>query len=433
MLQKKRGYPEEWAPEPLKIFTDKLKRETGRYGLTADGVLELGTDPQRQNRLQETASTLRPLCLAVVPNHQWSTEEIVRFAEKHTAPTVAVNTVMWVMLAHMRDFGHRLEVDAKQLPVDVLFPRNPPFDRWIGFTRDAIQLAVLATTHKMELMRFAAVRMINQRNPLGAILCARSLLEHYAVVKRLAERFNSDVKSIEEEARSGRDVVPRFERLEQDIGRFLVGTKTTSELETKWKERWNQLGIRKHLNIADEVERTFPRRDTRGFLYAYFSRCVHGDLLTGADLLRPGSELTVDVNLAKVVMVLADSETMEWTLDYWSPVMAPMLRLTRPAGPSDAASFDELRRALQKGSTFGQPLKPGRDVFGTGTETDPYRFREDLQYHETFYQFCREQGIDLAHWQRSHWFSDGKHGDCLTTPDGKRLYFRGNGNPLTRL
>jgi len=118
----------------------------------------------------------------------------------------------------------------------------------------------------------------------------------------------------------------------------------TSELETKWKERWNRLGITKKLNIAAEVEHAFPQGDSRGFLYAYFSRYVHGDLLTGADLLRPaGSELNVDVNLAKVVMVLVDSETMQWKLDYWSPVTSAMLRLTRPAGPSDAASFDELR------------------------------------------------------------------------------------------
>ncbi|MDP2607231.1 MAG: hypothetical protein Q8S00_32240 [Deltaproteobacteria bacterium] len=433
VLQKTRGYPEEWAPQPFRIFTDRLKRETDRDGITADSLLQLDNGPERQNRLQEKMSTLRSLCSAVVPDREWSTEEILRFAEKQTVPTVALNTVMWVMLAHMRDLGHRLEVEAKQLPVEVLFPRQPPFDRWIGFTRDAIQLAVLATHRKIELMRFAAVRMINQRNPLGAILCARSLLEHYAVAKSLAERFNSDVKSIEQEARSGRDVVARFDRLEQDIGRFLIGTMATSELETKWKERWNRLGITKKLNIAAEVEHAFPQGDSRGFLYAYFSRCVHGDLLTGADLLRPGSELTVDVNLAKVVMVLADSETMGWMLDYWSPVTSALLRLTRPAGPSDAENFDELRRALHKGSTFGQPLKPGRDVFGTGTEADPYRFREDLQYHETYYQFCHEHSIDLAHSKRNHWFADGKPGDCLTTSDGKRFFFRSSGYVLTRL
>ncbi len=71
-----------------------------------------------------------------------------------------------------------------------------------------------------------------------------------------------------------------------------------------------------------------------------------------------------------------------------------MLRLARPQGPADALSLDELRRALRKGTTFGQPLKPGRDVFGNGTESDPYRFREDLDYYETFYQFCCDHGID---------------------------------------
>jgi hypothetical protein len=326
MLQKNRGYPKDWAPQPLTIFNDRLKRETDPDGITADSLLQLDDDADRQDKLQEKASTLRSLCSAIEPNAAWSTEEVIRFAEKHIAPSVAFNTTMWVVLAHLRELARRLESDAQQLPADVLFPREPPFDRWIGFTRDAIQLAVLTTHYKMDLIRFAAMRMINLANTLGAVLCARSLLEHYAVAKELAKRFNSGVESIEETARSGRDVVPQFERLEQAIGRFLIGTRATSELETRWKERWNRLGIERHLNIAQDVERAFPQGDSRGFLYAYFSRCVRGDLLTGADLLRPGSELNIGVNLSKVVMVLADSEAIEWMLDYWSPVTAAMLR-----------------------------------------------------------------------------------------------------------
>ena len=108
-------------------------------------------------------------------------------------------------------------------------------------------------------------------------LCARSLLEHYAVARELGKRFKAGVESIEQTARSGRDVIPQFDRLEHDIGRFLVGTKATSELETKWKERWNHLGITSHLNLARDVERAFPQGDVRRFLYAYFSRCAHGN------------------------------------------------------------------------------------------------------------------------------------------------------------
>lgn len=100
---------------------------------------------------------------------------------------------------------------------------------------------------------------------------------------------------------------------------------------------------------------------------------------------------------------------------------------------SDSASIEDLKLALRKGTIVGQRLKPGRDVFGQGTETDPYRFREDLQYHQTFYQFCSERDIDLNESKRDHWFSDGRYGDCLTKPDGQRLYFRATGDVLKRL
>jgi hypothetical protein len=431
LLRSKRSYPEQWAPQPLSIFKNRLERETDRHRITADGLLDVDDDTESWQKLQEKTSTLRSLCFAVEPDREWSTEDILHFAETHTAPIVALNTAMWVLLASLRDLARTLESGAEQLPTDVLFPRQPPFDPWMYFARDAIQLAILATQHKMDLMRFAALRMVNQSNALGALLCVRSLLEHYAVARELAERFKKGVESIEEAARSGRDVVPQFERLEQDIGRFLIGTKATSEFETRWKERWNQLGIQGHVNVAQAVERTFPQGDWRGLLYAYFPRCAHGEQLTGADVMRTGSELIISVNLAKVVMVLADSEAIEWTLDYFSPVAAAMLRLTRPAGSADAASFDELRRALRKGTTFGQPLKPGRDVHGQGTEGNPYRFREDLEYYETFYQFCRERGIDLDRWKRQVWLADGKRGDCLTSPDGDKLYFQVTREPWT--
>jgi hypothetical protein len=433
IVRKERGYRENWASQPLSIFKDSLRRETDPNGFTADGFLQLANDPECQGSLEEKASTLRSLCSAIEPNNEWSKEEVLHFVEKHTAPTVAPNTATWIMFANLRELGIRLETDANQLPTDVLFPRQPPFDQWISFTRDAIQLAILATHHKMELMRFAAVRMVNQTNPIGAILCARALLEHYAVANELAKRFKSGLESIEQTARSSRDVVPQFDVLERDIGRFLIGTKATSELERRWKDRWNRLGIAKNINVARDVEHALPNSDWRGFLYAYFSRCAHGDLLTGADLLRPGSELSVAVNLAKVVMVLADSESIEWTLDYWSPVTAAMLRLTRPGCVSDAARVDELRQALRKGTTFGQHLKPGRDVLGQGTEADPYRFREEFQYHQTFYQFCSEGGIDLNLWKRISWFFDGKPGDCLAGPDGQRIYFQAAGEPCKKI
>lgn len=429
-LQKKRGYPEQWTPEPLSIFNNRIERETGRHRIKADDFLDLSDDPASQNKLEDMVSDLRPLCSAIDPKHEWSKEEILQFAGTRIVPTVALNPATWVLLGNLRGLARELEFDAKRLPTDVLFPQQPPFDQWIGFAGRAIQLSILTTEHKIDLMRFAAMRMINQENALGAILCARSMLEHYSVAKKLSDRFSSGVKSLEETARSGRDVVPQFELLEQAVGRFLIGTKATSELDTKWKERWNRLGIEGHLNIAQAVESTFAG-DWRDLLYNYFSLCAHGNQLTGGDLLRPGSEFIVAVHLAKAVMVLAASEALEWTLDYFSPVVPAKLRMERPGGAAKAESLDELSRALRKGTTFGQPLKPGRDVFGQGTEADPYRFRKDLQYHETFYQFCHERGIDISRWKRQAWLSDGRFGDCLTSPDGQQLYFRGADKPWT--
>jgi hypothetical protein len=432
-LKKSHGYHDNWAIEPLSVFTDRLKREMDDHRTAARFVLDVGDDLEAKRDLERIASSLRPLCSAVEPGRQLPTEDVVRFVDTHATPTFVLNMAMWLQLAKLRGLAEEIEAHAQQLPVDVLFPRQPPFDRWVALASDAVTVATLVSSHKTELMRAAAIRMVNQSNPLGAVLCMRSVLEHCAVATDLARRFSSGLESIEEAARSGRDVISLFEQLERDVGRFLIGTKATSDPEMRWKERWARSDVPKHVNVAQAVERSFEQQGRHRALYDYASECAHGNRLTGGELLWPDSDSVVARNLAFPVIVLAESERSEWTLDFTSPVMAAYERLTRQGGIADAKDLDELRVALRKGTSFGQPLKRGRDVLGQGTREDPFRFRDELQYHLAFYQFCDEQGIDLEQWQRCIWNFGEYVGDCVTSPDGAELYFRaGRWDPDTK-
>jgi hypothetical protein len=69
----------------------------------------------------------------------------------------------------------------------------------------------------------------------------------------------------------------------------------------------------------------------------------------------------------------------------------------------------------------GQKLKPGRDIFGSGTRDDPYRFRDGLLYHDAFYHYLAQEGVQVR--ARMVDRVSGGFGDRVDAEDGRVLYF----------
>jgi len=95
--------------------------------------------------------------------------------------------------------------------------------------------------------------------------------------------------------------------------------------------------------------------------------------------------------------------------------IAYRLHLTQrdPSGP--AARIKEMR-ILE-----GQKLKRGRDVLGSGTESEPFRFRRGLVYHDAYYHYLAQEELKVRG-RTVHMFPDGP-GDRIETEDGRVLYF----------
>jgi hypothetical protein len=66
-------------------------------------------------------------------------------------------------------------------------------------------------------------------------------------------------------------------------------------------------------------------------------------------------------------------------------------------------------------------VKSGRDIFGSRTASDPYRFREGLLYHDAFYQYLRQQGIKVHIRMTAQ--LEGGFGDRVEAEDGGVFYF----------
>jgi hypothetical protein len=70
----------------------------------------------------------------------------------------------------------------------------------------------------------------------------------------------------------------------------------------------------------------------------------------------------------------------------------------------------------------GQKIKPGRDIFGSGTRDDPYRFRDGLPYHDAYDHYLAQEGVQVR--TRTPVRFSGGFGDRVDTEDGLVLYFR---------
>jgi hypothetical protein len=280
-------------------------------------------------------------------------------------------------------------------------------------------MSVLLTDLKVEAMSLATVRMLNRRNPLGMALCARSLLEHYAVGRYLAEQVERCWTNIEA-AQS--ELGSRLDDLERSVAGFLAGTKGTAELTTKWRERWERHGAADALGMTRVIDNAFPgEKNWLNFLWNYFSRVIKGTQLTGGDLLEPGCDELVHVLLAKGVMVLAHLQDIETTLDVQAPVHRVLLECQRIREALESDPDIDFEEEVRRGA-LPLRLELGRDVFGTGTERDPYRFRPPLNYHRAFYRFCQEQGI-VGRRQMWSWQQEGLLGDLVVSSDGREVYF----------
>lgn len=99
-----------------------------------------------------------------------------------------------------------------------------------------------------------------------------------------------------------------------------------------------------------------------------------------------------------------------------SSVVIGSLLDTLRSKPSQLGGIIKAMRILE-----GQKLKPGRDIFGAGTESDPYRFRKNLRYHDAYGHYLVQEGILVR--DRRIALLGTSFGDRVEAEDGRVLYF----------
>lgn len=282
------------------------------------------------------------------------------------------------------------------------------------YLAESIELAVLATQYKTKAIAVSLARMLNLANPLGSVLMARSLIEHYAVATHLA----SVVEAWLDVAEVGQAF--DIDSLERGVVMFLCGTNRTTERTGAMRQRW--LGLSSGTNGAVQLMRAvnecFDENDAGRVLYNVFSNYIHGLQMPSGDLVRPGSLTNENVILYKALYVLARFSPFVPGGDAAAGPVLAMLRLGRVAEALDrGTAMDTAARTTRTPQT----LIESTDYVGSGSEDDPFRFRTGIQYHEAFYSFCREHRIKGTRTPWRHGASGW--GDRVELENGPAVFF----------
>lgn len=309
---------------------------------------------------------------------------------------------------------HRLAEDAARL-VPATVQRDAK--ERLSVLVSGLSFAINVTEYKLDSLAFQAARLINARNVVGAALAVRSMLEHHAVAIELSEKLRVLWERAEKGAPNTHKVSDAFAEAEKQIARVLAGSSQESEVSSSWRALWQET-VRKPYNVLGPIKALDSKQP--GFLktYGLLSHIVHGSVATGGDLLGAAGQVeTHQTTLAQLSLFLANLCESNAVLDRQAGSMTTAHRLdvTR-RDPSALGERIERMRVLE-----GQKLKAGRDILGSGTKADPLRFRDGLLYHDAFYHYLKQEGIQKYD-RRLEEFANGL-GDRVETEDGRVLYF----------
>jgi hypothetical protein len=174
---------------------------------------------------------------------------------------------------------------------------------WSRFFVEALSLMLITTQYKMSLMTWSTIRQLNDRNPIGAILASRSVVEHYAVAIYLGVRLQRAWEEFLKRATTGKLPADVLTRMEEEVARFLAGTKGTVEEATAWKEEWTRMGLDKAINLRSATEEGLAE-DVLSSLYDFGSRVIHGTRARGVELCPPTDRMYRMANLSRALLAV---------------------------------------------------------------------------------------------------------------------------------
>ncbi len=309
-----------------------------------------------------------------------------------------------------------------------LSPANAPegYEQRLSLLASGLSFSINLTEYKLDLLARQAAYFLNKANVLGAALAVRSLLELHAIAVTLSDKLQSLWERAERSAPNTPKVAAALAEAEKQIARVLAGSSQPSEALSEWRLLWEEVA-RKPYNVLDPIRAVDNKQAGFAQIYGFLSHINHGTICTGGDLLGTGKEgwKSDQSHLsAQLTYFLANVCHFEAMMERQAALMLTAKRVNVARSSSQPTDRIQQMRVLP-----GQKLKHGRDIFGAGTREDPYRFRSGLLYHDAYYKYLTQEGIQVNTKTLERF--DGGIGDRIQTEGGRFIYFLNNKLPRT--
>lgn len=319
-------------------------------------------------------------------------------------------------LADARDLANQLQALLSEGRPS---PKDKPIE-WFHVIQKALELMLTTTQYKIALMSWSCIRQINDRNPVGAILSMRSVIEHYAVAVYLGDRLVNAWAEVEKKGASGQLPVDPLVHLEEQVARFLAGTKGTEEEAVQWKEEWAMAGLDAAINLRSATEKGL-QNDVLGFLYNFGSNVIHGRRAKGVELCPPKDTKYRRANLSRAILALDLLSTMDYIVKVIHNAV-PISQKTESLASALVQSDENHKEIIRTALTASKKLTRGKHYFGQGTLEDPITFAPGVEYYDAFYNLCEQLGLDSSKRILTQ-APDGRFLDQVPDKDDKPVYF----------
>lgn len=151
---------------------------------------------------------------------------------------------------------------------------------------------------KADAFKTQLVRQLTKANPVGVLLCVRSLIEHPALVIWLTQTLEISMDTLAREVEKEAPLPKEAANVTQPLANFLaVHARSSKEGQRSWVTQ-EIGGVRTAwLNldkiIKDGLQDAFPESDFFRTLYALSSAAMHGRILRSWEIALNADALTV--------------------------------------------------------------------------------------------------------------------------------------------
>lgn len=307
-------------------------------------------------------------------------------------------------------------------------PERSKQARWLHFVSLALQLAIALDDLKAAAFKAQLVRQIVSGNPLGILLCVRSLIEYKAVANWLVNRLALQWAEISRRVKPDADLPTQAAQIEQAIAKFLTGTQGSKENELPWTTREVHGRRAIHLSLLDVVDKAFGSNDRFKKIYDIASAAIHGRSYRGLDLLAQNNDGLLNlISLAVLVLErLCDPNERKDLIAQAFVLNTNIEHAAVRGGTAAAASEVQVKGAF---GHFEGKLKSGRDYTGEGSRELPFRLRSHLQFHQASQILLQQMNVEWTHRQLKKG-ADGSFCDCYQAGEREWWFMLPENSPL---